>query len=121
MARGEEQLLTLITEKDWALIKQFKAKFINLLKQFCYVGRMPEAVSYFCETDDYKEVRHIQNRILASCEQDFSKHAPTDIVPRIRMLWNAIPAKLSKENRKFIYSAVKKVQEPKILNLPFRG
>jgi len=117
LARGEKQLLTLITKKDWALVKQFKAKFINLLKQYYYVGGMPEAVLYFCETDDYKEVRLIQNRILASYEQDFSKHAPTEIVPRIRMLWNAIPAQLAKENRKFIYSAVKKGSRAKDFEL----
>lgn len=117
LAKGEKQLLTLITEKDWELIKQFKAKFINLLKQYYYVGGMPEAVLYFCETDDYKEVRLIQNRILVSYEQDFSKHAPTEIVPRIRMLWNGIPAQLAKENRKFIYSAVKKGSRAKDFEL----
>lgn len=117
LARGEKQLLTLITKKDWALVKQFKTKFINLLKQYYYVGGMPEAVLSFCETDDYKEVRLIQNRILASYEQDFSKHAPTEIVPGIRMLWNAIPAQLAKENRKFIYSAVKKGSRAKDFEL----
>ena len=117
LSRGEKQLLALITEKDWALVKQFKTKFINLLKQYYYVGGMPEAVLYFCETDNYKEVRLIQNRILASYEQDFSKHAPTEIVPRIRMLWNSIPAQLAKENRKFIYSAVKKGSRAKDFEL----
>jgi predicted AAA+ superfamily ATPase len=117
LTRSEQQLLHLITEKEWKLVKQFKVKYINLLKQYYYVGGMPEAVLYFSETDDYNEVRQIQNRILASYEQDFSKYAPSEIVPRIRMLWNAIPAQLAKENRKFIYSAVKKGSRAKDFEL----
>jgi uncharacterized protein len=117
LARGEQQLLTLISTKDWELVKQFKLKYINLLRQYYYVGGMPEAVLYFSETEDYHEVRQIQNRILTSYEQDFSKHAPTEIVPRIRMLWNAIPAQLAKENRKFIYSALKKGSRAKDFEL----
>jgi predicted AAA+ superfamily ATPase len=117
LARGEQQLLTLISTKDWGLVKQFKLKYINLLRLYYYVGGMPEAVSYFSETEDYHEVRQIQNRILTSYEQDFFKHAPTEIVPRIRMLWNAIPAQLAKENRKFIYSAVKKGSRAKDFEL----
>lgn len=117
LTKNEQQLLQLITEKDWKMVKQFKVKYINLLKQYYYIGGMPEAVLYFSETDDYNEVRQIQNRILASYEQDFSKYAPSEIVPRIRMLWNAIPAQLAKENRKFIYSAVKKGSRAKDFEL----
>lgn len=117
LANGEEQLLSLIKEKNWALIKQFKLKYKNLLKQYYYVGGMPEAVLFMSETGDYNEIRQIHNRILTSYEQDFSKHAPAEIVPRIRMLWNAIPAQLAKENRKFIYSAVKKGSRAKDFEL----
>jgi hypothetical protein len=53
------------------------------------------------------KVRQIQKGILTAYEQDFSKHAPNDIVPRIRMLWNSIPAQLAKENRKFIYGLIR--------------
>ena len=69
---------------------------------------MPEAVLSFSKSGNYKEVRQIQERLLSAYEQDFSKHAPQEIVPRIRMLWNSIPSQLAKENKKFIYSAVKK-------------
>jgi len=117
LAKSEQQLLQLITKKEWKLVKQFKVKYINLLKQYYYVGGMPEAVLYFSETDDYNEVRQIQYRIIASYEQDFSKYAPSEIVPRIRMLWNAIPAQLAKENRKFIYSAIKKGSRAKDFEL----
>ncbi len=117
LATGQQQLLELINKKDWNLIKSFKKKYIQLLKQYYYIGGMPEAVLFFSETENYSEVRQIQNRILSAYEQDFSKHAPSEIVPRIRMLWNAIPSQLAKENRKFIYSAVKKGSRAKDFEL----
>jgi predicted AAA+ superfamily ATPase len=69
---------------------------------------MPEVVASFVEKNDFAEVRRLQKNILEAYEQDFSKHAPNEIVPRIRMIWNSIPAQLSKENKKFIYGQVKK-------------
>jgi predicted AAA+ superfamily ATPase len=68
---------------------------------------MPEAVSKFIESENYQEVRNIQKQIINAYELDFSKHAPTAIVPRIRMVWNSIPAQLAKENRKFVYGLIK--------------
>jgi uncharacterized protein len=79
-----------------------------LLRYYYYIGGMPEAVLSYKDQSDFNEVRNIQKRILSAYEQDFSKHAPSEIVPRIRMLWNSIPAQLAKENRKFIYGAIKK-------------
>jgi predicted AAA+ superfamily ATPase len=106
-AINEKPLNDLLRSKDWSLVSNFKNRFSELLKQYYYVGGMPEAVSAFSERKDFKEVREIQKRILISYEQDFSKHAPNSIVPRIRMLWNAVPAQLAKENRKFIYGIIK--------------
>ncbi|HYX09872.1 MAG TPA: ATP-binding protein [Bacteroidales bacterium] len=117
MAMGQESLLELVNKQDWGLIKSFKDKFIGLLKQYYYCGGMPEAVSVFVESGDYNEIRQIQSRILSAYEQDFSKHAPPEIVPRIRMLWHAIPSQLAKENKKFIYSAVKKGSRAKDFEL----
>jgi predicted AAA+ superfamily ATPase len=68
---------------------------------------MPEAVQSFADNKDFNEVREIQKRILAAYEQDFSKHAPYEIVPKIRMIWNSIPSQLAKENKKFIYGLVR--------------
>ena len=68
---------------------------------------MPEAVKCYVELRDLKEVRNIQNRLLDAYEQDFSKHAPSNVVPRIRQLWNNIPTQLAKENKKFIYGLIK--------------
>ncbi len=107
MALDKLPLLKLLTSRDWALIKSFKEKYIQLLRQYYYIGGMPEAVLSYSIQNDYREVRAIQKRILSAYEQDFSKHAPNEIVPRIRMLWNSIPAQLARENRKFIYGAVK--------------
>lgn len=106
-ALGQQPLLDLMRSKDWTLIKNFKGKYIELLRQYYYIGGMPEAVYDFSSQNNFEEVRAIQKRILIAYEQDLSKHAPTDIVPRIRMLWNSIPSQLTKENRKFIYGAVK--------------
>ena len=61
----------------------------------------------YSEEQDFTEVRSIQKRILNAYEQDFSKHAPANIVPKIRMVWNSIPSQLAKENRKFIYGLLR--------------
>lgn len=65
-------------------------------------------VAAFAKNGDFNEVREIQKQVLIAYEQDFSKHAPNRIVPRIRMLWNSIPSQLSKENKKFIYGLIRK-------------
>lgn len=75
--------------------------------KYYYVGGMPEAVQSFVADKDFNEVRKIQKRILEAYEQDFSKHATIEIVPKIRMIWNSIPSLLAKENKKFIYGLVR--------------
>ncbi len=89
------------------MITSFKQTYMDALKQYYFVGGMPEAVQSFAESKDYTVVREIQRRILGAYEQDFSKHAPNEIVPKIRMLWDSIPAQLAKENKKFIYGLVR--------------
>lgn len=106
-AAGHEQLSELLCKRDWSLITTFKDKYIEQLRNYYFIGGMPEAVSAFIERKDYAEVREIQNRLLNAYEQDFSKHAPYEAVPRIRMVWNSIPAQLAKENRKFIYGVIR--------------
>lgn len=107
LALDQRPLLNLLKSGDWSLIKSFKEKYIQFLRQYYYIGGMPAAVLSFSRENDFKEVRTIQKEILSAYEQDFSKHAPNEIVPRIRLLWNSIPAQLAKENKKFIYGAVK--------------
>lgn len=106
-ALGEDQLLTLLRSHDWAMIKTFRTRFIQLLKQYYFIGGMPEVVHSFVLNSDFQEVRKVQKNILLAYEQDFSKHAPIDIVPRIRMLWNTVPGQLAKENKKFIYGLMR--------------
>lgn len=106
-ALGERALVTLLESPDWTLIAGFSSRYVELLRQYYYVGGMPEAVTAFAENKNFQQVREIQKRILAAYEQDFSKHAPSSIVPRIRMLWNSIPAQLAKENKKFIYGIIR--------------
>jgi uncharacterized protein len=106
-ALNEKPLVDLLKDRDWKMITNFKARYIERLRQYYYIGGMPEAVSAFAQRTDFEEVRRIQKRILIAHEQDFSKHAPSEIVPRIRMLWNSIPAQLAKENRKFIYGLIR--------------
>lgn len=106
-AMGKEQFVTLIEQGNFDLATTFKQEYIDLLKYYYYVGGMPEVVSNFADTRDFNEVREIQERILIAYEQDFSKHAPNEVIPRIRMLWNSIPSQLTKENKKFVYGLIK--------------
>ncbi len=107
MADGKERFAELLDKLDFQMITSFKQTYIDALKQYCFVGGMPEVVQSFVENKDFNEVREIQNRILEAYVQDFSKHAPNEIVPRIRMLWKSIPSQLAKENKKFIYGLVR--------------
>jgi len=106
-AAGESALVEILHSGDWKLISVFKTKYIERLRQYYFVGGMPEAVAQFARDQDFKKVREIQKQILDTYELDFSKHAPEDIIPRIRMLWNSVPSQLARENRKFIYGAVR--------------
>ena len=107
IATDKERFAKLLEYKDYVMITSFKQIYIDALKQYYFVGGMPEAVQSFAENNDFNEVRNIQKRILDAYEQDFSKHAPNDMVPKIRMLWNNIPSQLAKENKKFIYGLVR--------------
>ena len=107
MATDQERFAQLLDKQDFQMITSFKQTYIDALKSYYFVGGMPEAVQSFAENKDFNEVRDIQKRILAAYEQDFSKHAPNEIVPKIRMIWNSIPSKLAKENKKFSYGLVR--------------
>lgn len=107
MATAGERFAELLDQRDYQMVTAFKQTYIDALKQYYFVGGMPEAVQSFAEEKDFNEVREIQRRILAAYEQDFSKHAPIEIVPKIRMVWNSIPSQLAKENKKFIYGLVR--------------
>ena len=106
-ALGEDELVDLIYKNDTELITVFADKFKLYLKQYMFIGGMPEIVETYIKTKDFKKVREKQEMLLSAYEQDFSKHAPNNVVPRIRQLWNNIPTQLAKENKKFIYGLIK--------------
>lgn len=103
----EKNLLEILKKNQQDMIKIFHTKLKERLKLYYYIGGMPEVVNSYIKNKDLSEVRKIQKRLLNAYEQDFSKHAPSSIVPRIRQLWNSIPTQLAKENKKFIYGLVR--------------
>lgn len=105
---GEERLAELLHKKDWQLIASFGTKLIDLLRKYYCIGGMPEAVVEYIESNDYNAVRNIHEQILFAYEQDFSKHAPVNIVPRINSIWSSVPAQLARENKKFSPGIVQK-------------
>lgn len=106
-AAGQERLAKLLAECKWDSIVYVKDRIIQLLRTYYYVGGMPEAVKAYCDGLGYEEVRRIQSNILMKYENDFSKHAPANEVPRIRMVWHSVTSQLAKENRKFIYGVLR--------------
>ena len=108
MAVGKERFAELLNRQDYQMIAGFRQTYTDALKHYYFVGGMPEAVQSFAENKDFNEVRAVQKRILSAYEQDFSKHAPNEMVPKIRILWNSIPSQLAKENKKFIYGLLRK-------------
>lgn len=106
-ALGEQNFVKLLLQKDWEMTVLFHSKLQEYLRQYFYIGGMPEVVLSFITNKDFSKVRQLQQNILESYDRDFSKHAPITDVPRIRMVWKSIPSQLSKENRKFIYGSLK--------------
>lgn len=107
-ALDKSTLIELMEAHRWNELSALSSVYIELLRQYYYVGGMPAVVKAYIETHDIFEVRRIQKQILTDYRRDFSKHIPNDILPKVNMVWDCIPAQLAKENRKFIYSAVKK-------------
>ncbi|HEY9053668.1 MAG TPA: ATP-binding protein [Rectinemataceae bacterium] len=106
-ALGEQALADLILRRDIAMMEAFRDKLIEYLKYYFFVGGMPECVSYFAATRDAAGTREIQLELLDAYERDFSKHADAAAVPRIRAVWNSIPAQLAREQRKFTYGLIR--------------
>lgn len=108
MAKGEDKLVEFLKSQDWAAISGLKSRFTQLLREYYFVGGMPEAVEKFVDTKDPNAVRKIQTEILEAYSKDVSKHAPVGEVVRINQVWRSIPSQLAKENKKFIYGVIKK-------------
>lgn len=107
MANGKDMWLKILDEHDWSLLPVIKDQFVDMLKSYYYVGGMPEAVQTYINTMDMSKVRKVQLNILNAYSSDFSKHAPGQEVPRIKMVWDSIVGQLSKENKRFVYNVLK--------------
>ncbi len=107
LAKGEKQAYQLLEERNFDITNLLHEKYVDLLRQYYYVGGMPEAVKKYVESGALQEVRRIQQEILKGYERDFSKHAPRELIERIRMVWRSIPSQLFKDNKKFIYGALR--------------
>ncbi len=108
-ALGKQDLVSLLEMQDWSLISAMKSTYIDLLRQYYFVGGMPEVVKTFIETQNIEQVRQTQRNLLMAYEQDFSKHIQDgQTVQKVRLLWSSIPNQLAKENKKFIYTQLQK-------------
>ncbi|MBR1465081.1 MAG: ATP-binding protein [Bacteroidaceae bacterium] len=107
LANGKENLVEVMWQKRWDLILPFHNEITSLLKTYLFIGGMPEVVQSWIDSHDYFEARTLQHEILRSYQSDFSKHVPRELVPRLEMVWNSLPAQLSKENKKFIYGVIR--------------
>lgn len=108
LAMGKEKLVDIMRTKDWETMKLLHPVCEELLRQYYFTGGMPEAVAGYVQTQDIWTVRGIQEKIIKAYSNDISKHAPTNQVQRINMVWKSIPSQLARDNKKFIYGAVKK-------------
>ncbi len=106
-ATQNDLLADALSQKDWDLIADTTSKFEDALKEYYYVGGMPKVVKQFLNGREYDKAREEQLSLIASYDNDFSKHAPAQLVPRIRQVWNSIVSQLSKENKKFLYGVIK--------------
>ncbi len=106
-ALGEERFVSMLNSDDISMVTTFKDKFIERLKEYYFIGGMPEVVNDYISNKDFNRAREIQKNLLNYYQQDFSKHAPNLLVPRLNMVWNSIPMQLAKENRKFIYGQLR--------------
>ena len=106
-AMGEDAVAEILQTKDQRMITVLREKLSDLLRQYYYVGGMPETVNYYKDNKEFTGVRQIQKNLLAYYQQDFSKHAEPRLTERLNLVWSSIPAQLAKENRKFIYGQVR--------------
>lgn len=108
LAMGKEQLVELLRSNSWTALTPLRGMLTELLRQYYFVGGMPEAVKAYVERGDIWEVRSIHSKIIDAYRNDMSKHAPRQQVQRINMVWNSIPSQLARDNKKFIYGALRK-------------
>lgn len=107
VAANRPKLAETIMAKDWGTLTSFHEELINYLRQYYFTGGMPEVVETYLQTKDPKETRNVQRNVLEAYRDDLSKHTKPQI-QRIRQVWESVPAQLSRENKKFVFGAVRK-------------
>jgi uncharacterized protein len=105
---GDAMLATQLADKNWGVLETFHEKLVEKLRLYYFIGGMPEVIADYINNKNLETVRTIQKKIIIGYENDFAKHAPNEIVPKIKMVWQSLISQLSKENRKFIYGQIKK-------------
>lgn len=120
-ALGEKELARLLESGNFEMINAYSTRYTELLKMYYYIGGMPEVVQTFLDTDDFYEVREVQKNLLEYYEEDFSKHAPREVIPRIMMVWNSIPLSWRKKTGNFYIASYGKGRGRRILNSQFNG
>ena len=106
-ALGEMRFVEILDSSDTDMVTMFKSKYIDRLREYYFVGGMPEVVQSYLDSKDFNQVREIQKNLLNDYQQDFSKHAEATLVSRLNLVWNSIPMQLAKENKKYIYGQVR--------------
>ena len=107
-AMDKTELITLIHSKEWQVIELMRDKFEYLLRQYYYVGGMPKVVSKYVSNGDLAEVRKEQMAIVDAYRRDISKHTTNRESMRIGQVLDSLPSQLARENKKFVYGAVRK-------------
>jgi predicted AAA+ superfamily ATPase len=105
-AVGNETKLEPLLNGQWSVVAALHQQYTALLRDYLFVGGMPEVVATFARDSDYATARVVQQEILRTYDADFSKHAPAEQVPRIRAVWNSVPEQLARENKRFSYAKI---------------
>lgn len=108
LRNADEALCKCLDDQDVDMLDAFRERFIEHLKTYYFTGGMPEVVDTFLATKSYEKAREVQNRLLYDYEHDFSKYVDPLLAEKIRLVWESAPAQLGRENKKFLYSAVRK-------------
>lgn len=108
MAAGETSLCDLLHQLDWEVLNVLRAKYIDFLRQYYYVGGMPEVVDRYVKNHDLQEVRTKQKEIIDAYRRDISKHTTATESMRVGQVLQSLPSQLAKENKKFVYNVLRK-------------
>jgi len=105
---GNKKYADLISKKEFEMISDLHERYLELLRTYIFVGGMPEAVLMYADGEDLASIRDLHLQLINNFRSDFSKHAPSGLISKLNLVWDSIPRQLAKENKKYIWSAVRK-------------